>query len=195
MPAKKKPVVPPSQMFHMGELKFIKKEAEMFLLLMSELNSDDVDGVDEFVSDVKNQLDEKVLDIGKRLGLRCYEEIMTIMLMFIDMHNCGKKVGVGVPRSEYELWKSHQRDIDEYDRSNFQRNHPYAMIYAECYSVVISKIKSIIRFYSIDSTDAVCTTKVVIIYDTDTEKFSIIIDSTDAVCRRRTIVIIFIIRQ
>lgn len=59
------------------------------------------------------------------MGLNCYEEIMRVMLMFIESHNVGKQVGFGYERKEYERWIQHGKDLDYNSRSDFERDHPH----------------------------------------------------------------------
>ena len=142
---KKTPIYEPKPMFHVGEIRHIKKAAEKFLLMLSEVG--DIDGEKEdWMLEASDLCDEYVLKIGREMGLQSYEEIMNIMLMFVEAHNAGKKVGIGVDRKEYEMWKSHQAAIDEYDRSEFQRNHPIILRVAEIWKSVSDRVRKIIAF-------------------------------------------------
>jgi len=123
--SKAKPI-PAKNMLQVGEIRYIKQSADKFLIMLSEVG--DIDrNREEWVEEATALMHEFVLKTGRELGLQCYEEIMKVLIFFLETHNKGKLIGMGASRKSYEKWRSHQKNIDEQDRSDFQRQHPYML--------------------------------------------------------------------
>ncbi len=148
MAARKKKTIEPKPMFHVGEVRYIKQCSEKFLVMLAEVGDIGCEQ-GEWIEEASNLMNEYVLKVGKELGLPHYEEIMRIMLLFLEMHNSGKKIGVGVSRPEYEAWQKYKSDHDAWSVSEFQHKHEALYAIAECldwYGGLISKIKKFFGF-------------------------------------------------